>query len=72
MGCWSCFIFISIGNCCTIVRVVVAVAAALVVRLLVVVTVALTVGGQPLWAVGETDDVSVSFQDEDLVLTTGH
>lgn len=32
----------------------------------------LTVGGQALWAGGQTDDVSVSLQDEDLVVTAGN
>ena len=36
------------------------------------VEVSLTAGGQSLGAVGQSDDVSVSFQDEDLILTTRH
>lgn len=31
----------------------------------------LTVGGKTLGAIGQADDVTISFQDEDLVFTAG-
>lgn len=46
--------------------------AVVLVLMLVVVIAVLTVGGESFWAVGETDNVPVSFQDEDLVVTTRH
>lgn len=39
--------------------------------IILVVLELLTVGGKTLGAIGQADDVTISFQDEDLVVTAG-
>lgn len=59
-------------NVWTGVAEVVAAVVVMIPLVVVYTAVVLTVRGQSLRAAGEADDVSVSFQDENLVVTTRH